>query len=152
MDYTTIDQIDQLLSTVNDNEDMSSLLQDLQSRAPNVIDKRSNSKPKKTVQIKEEAEYFENKYDNKSDDQEYSDSKTKIMSVTKSESKSEPKTEPKTESESNAISERSELPSHLTEVFGYCIPTATMYFIIILLIIAVALFFLTAPKQKEKMR
>jgi len=39
-------------------------------------------------------------------------------------------------------------PAHLTNIFGYNIPTSTLYFIIILVLIAVGLFFLTAEKKK----
>jgi uncharacterized membrane protein len=38
--------------------------------------------------------------------------------------------------------------SHLTNIMGYNIPTTTIYFIAILVIIAVALYFLTAEKKK----
>ncbi|VBB17882.1 hypothetical protein YASMINEVIRUS_345 [Yasminevirus sp. GU-2018] len=40
------------------------------------------------------------------------------------------------------------LPSHLTNIFGYNIPTSTLYFIIVLVIIAVGLYFLTAERKK----
>ena len=40
------------------------------------------------------------------------------------------------------------LPSHLTSIFGYNIPTSTLYFIIVLVIIAVGLYFLTAERKK----
>lgn len=39
-------------------------------------------------------------------------------------------------------------PTHLTNLFGYNIPTSTLYFIIVLVLIAVGLFFLTAEKKK----
>jgi len=39
--------------------------------------------------------------------------------------------------------------SHLTNIMGYNIPTATIYFIIVLIVIAVGLYFLTAEKKNS---
>jgi len=50
----------------------------------------------------------------------------------------------------NSITKVSATPkSHLTSIFGYNIPISTLYFIIVLAIISVALYFLTGAKRKE---
>lgn len=40
--------------------------------------------------------------------------------------------------------------SHMSSLLGYNIPTSTLYFIIVLVIIAVGLYFLTAEKKRDK--
>jgi hypothetical protein len=40
--------------------------------------------------------------------------------------------------------------SHMTSLMGYNIPTTTLYFIIVMCVIAIALYFLTAEKKKDK--
>lgn len=40
--------------------------------------------------------------------------------------------------------------SHLTSIFGYFVPTTTLYFILVLVIMAVGLYFLTGEKKKDK--
>lgn len=42
------------------------------------------------------------------------------------------------------------VPSHLMNIFGYNIPVSTLYFIIVLVIIAVGLYFLTAKKPPQE--
>ncbi len=42
------------------------------------------------------------------------------------------------------------VPDHMSLILGYQIPSKTLYFIIILVIIAVTLYFLTAEKKKPK--
>ena len=40
--------------------------------------------------------------------------------------------------------------SHMTSLMGYNIPTSTLYFIIVMCVVATALYFLTAEKKKDK--
>lgn len=53
-----------------------------------------------------------------------------------------------TDNNGSTNSNDTQQPTHLTNLFGYNIPTSTLYFIIVLVLIAVGLFFLTAEKKK----
>jgi hypothetical protein len=47
------------------------------------------------------------------------------------------------------ISHPIKVPDHMTSLMGYAIPTTTMYFIFVLLIMAVGLYYWTAPKVEK---
>ena len=42
------------------------------------------------------------------------------------------------------------VPDHITKIMGYSIPTSTLYFLAVLVVIAVILYFLTKEKEKPK--
>ena len=163
--------IDQILSSFNNNDDISSLVVDLQHRTPSIrtipleiykpdpivkipvdpttsVSSTENTViheiPPQSTKTKSKTIQVGHKIKKSNETNgDYIDGK-KIQKTSINNVKSNDSI-----TTTHIESDKINVPSHLTTIFGYSIPTTTLYFIIILAIIAIALYFLTAEKKKS---
>jgi hypothetical protein len=83
------------------------------------------------------------------------DAKADVKADAKADVKADAKADVKADAKADAKAGTNESTiivenSHLTSIMGYNIPTSTLYFIIVLVAIAVGLYFMTTDRKKDK--